>query len=79
MGVSGRDATKFGDLGTPRPAATCAVTIVYGKPHEYIVWFPLMDQFESLLKCKQFEHAVRWEERRKANPNYMCGKYLHAT
>ena len=51
----------------------------HGKPHEYIVWFPLMDQFKSLLKCKQFEHAVRWEERRKANPNYMCGKYLHAT
>ena len=47
-----------------------------GKPHEFVVHFPLFEQFESLLGCKQYQHAVRWENRRKKNPAYMCGKHL---
>ena len=52
-----------------------------GKPKEFIIHFPLMDQFRSLLTCKQYQQAVQWECRRPAqNPAYMCGNcylYLH--
>ena len=49
-----------------------------GKPHEYIVHFPLQDQFKNLIACKQYAKAVGCESRRQANPAYMCGNiYLH--
>lgn len=49
-----------------------------GKPKEFIVHFPLFDQFKSLLTCKQYQRAVRWESLRpKGNPNYMCGKVIY--
>ena len=49
---------------------------VNGKPKEFIIHFPLADQFQSLLACKQYEQAVRSEGLRETpNPAYMGGKY----
>lgn len=52
-----------------------------GKPKEFIIHFPLMDQFKSLLTCKQYQQTVRWECLRPTqNAAYMCGNcylYLH--
>ena len=46
-----------------------------GKPREFVVHFPLKEQFASLLACKQFQAAVRWESQttQQQNPDYMCG------
>lgn len=71
--------------GPEDPATTCNLCgcdrfDAAGRAHESIVHFPLIDQFKSLLACPQYEDAVRWESRRKANPAYMCGNaYLDVT
>ena len=49
-----------------------------GKPQEFIVHFPLINQFKSLLTCEQYQEAVRWECRRsRQNPAYMCGNFFY--
>ena len=46
-----------------------------GKPKEFIVHFPLKDQFEQLLSCEQYQQAVRHEcTRPPQNPEYISGK-----
>jgi hypothetical protein len=47
-----------------------------GKPQEFIVHFPLMDQLKSLLRCRPFQTALLWEGQREnmqTNPDYMSG------
>jgi len=48
-----------------------------GRPHEFIVHFPLKDQFKCLLTCKQYQRAVRTETLRPTpNADYMCGNFF---
>lgn len=45
-----------------------------GKPRESVIHFPLKERFESLLKCDQYNNAVRWEsQRERINSSYMTG------
>ena len=45
-----------------------------GKPHEFIIHFPLKPRLESLLRCDQYCQAVQWEFNRKHdNDEYMAG------
>ena len=45
-----------------------------GKPHEFVIHFPLKGRLENLLKCDQYYQAVRWEcDRERTNDDYMTG------
>ena len=45
-----------------------------GKPQEFVLHFPLKSRIESLLTCRAYQNAVRWEcERTHANDDYVSG------
>lgn len=47
-----------------------------GKAREFVVWFPLAQRFESLLKCEQYCEAIRHECRRpQGDPDYITDVY----
>lgn len=46
-----------------------------GKPREYVVHFPLHDRLLSLLKCRQYTDALRWEHTRTQNADYVTGSF----
>jgi len=51
-----------------------------GKPKEFLVHFPLQERLRSLLKCRQYVDAVRWEgvrhhDAQRQNPNYITDVY----
>ena len=47
---------------------------VNGKPKEKLLWFPLKERFQSLLRTEQFVESVKWEgECVKSNGDYVTG------
>ena len=49
-----------------------------GKPKEFVVHFPLKERLESLLRCDQYNNAVRWESKRqRVNSSFMTGLSRH--
>ena len=45
-----------------------------GQAKEKVIWFPLKDRIESLMRCKQYRDAVRFEHTRaKNNSDYITG------
>ena len=46
----------------------------HGKAREFVVHFPLIDRFKSLLRCPQYCDSVRWEcKRPQGNGDYISG------
>ena len=50
-----------------------------GKPREYVIHFPLHDRLKSLLRCRQYTDALRWEHTRTRNADYVTGSFVFGT
>ena len=62
------------DQGDECPKCGCKRYDDAGKPKEFVIHFPLKSRIESLLTCRAYQKAVRWEsERTHDNDDYVSG------